>query len=832
MKKLLKILLYFPLKVVDLLLASRFKKLLKNKLTEQQKNKLKKWFRISTHQTQIKKIEELKYKLANLGFTEKAYSDFVELFQSMDDPYFKKLIAMELAVWHANHLDEVNARKALEFVSFLEVDNKDKDFKRRVAIIKAECLEILGEIEEARKTIISLMSMEEHPDLYLSLSNLTNTEEEKLEWINKALSMRTVAPISLNSKRESSNYDRLNSLRDTEKVVVKEKVSVIIPVYNAADVIGTSLEAMLSQSWTNLEIIVVDDCSTDNTTEIVQDYATKDNRIMLIKAEQNGGAYIARNIALQHATGEFVTINDADDWSHPDKIKTQVLHLLNNINVIGNTSQQARATNELRFFRRGKPGEYIFSNMSSFMFRREKVFGALGYWDSVRFGADSEYIKRIKRTFGERSIVELETGPLSFQRQTESSLTGNSAFGFPGFFMGARREYTEAHEYYHKHTDNLYYEFPIVKRPFAIPEPMLPNRKKSVRHFDVIIVSDFRLEGGSTLSSVEEIKAQKQAGLRTGIIQMARYDYPAKKKINPKIRHLLDGEAVQLLVYGEKVTCDLLILRYPPILQEWQKFVPNVAPKKINVIVNQTPMSDYGLEGIRRFEFNKAEENIKRYFGLAGKWYPIGPQVRKAIVEHHASELNNITLANEDWHNIIDIDEWKREPYTPNKDKIVIGRHSRSQYVKWPNNKEQLLQIYPDSNNYEIRILGGAGVPKKTLGKLPSNWHVLEFGEIHPKDFLKELDVFVYYTHPDWIESFGRVVIESMAVGVPVILPPIYRNLFKDAAIYAEPSEVKEKVMNLVFSNTNYDNQIKLAHDFVKSNFGYGLHLSRLEEKV
>src|SRR5690606_7326483 len=143
-----------------------------------------------------------------------------------------------------------------------------------------------------------------------------------------------------------------------------------------------------------------------------------------------------------------------------------------------------------------------------------------------------------------------------------------------------------------------------------------------------------------------------------------------------------------------------------------------------------------------------------------------------------------------DWHNIIDIQEWRRETSLEPSEKIRIGRHSRGQAVKWPTDPDQLLEIYPEDDRFEIRVLGGAEAPRDVLGRLPRNWHVWDFGEVHPRDFLSSIDVFVYFTHPNWVESFGRVIIEAMAVGVPVILPQEYRALFKDAAIYCRPEEV------------------------------------------
>lgn len=827
--------------IIFKLLSYRQRRVLTKILTQKQKLLIKRLLSPGKMQTQLLKIELIKYRLQNLGFTQRALDDLRALYDSSMDPYLKKVVAWELAVWHANQYNIEDARRCLELLPEVVKGEKDPDQLRRAAIIEAECHQILGDTETAKQVILHSLELETHADLFLAVANLEALAPARMEWINKALQLYGISEISLDDLEKKPTYDRLvTKFKKKRTTKVSEsncpKVSVIIPVYNAEDVIHTSLNSILIQTWTNLEVLVVDDCSTDGTVSVVEKYAERDSRIHLIKAKSNGGAYVARNLALKEATGDFVTINDADDWSHPEKIERQVLHLLDNPAIIGNTSQQARATNDLKFFRRGKPGSYIFSNMSSFMFRRKPVMEGVGYWDCVRFGADSEFIKRIKKVFGEKAVVELPTGPLSFQRQSEASLTGNSAFGFPGYFMGARKEYAEAQNYFHSKGDGLRYEFPQQPRPFAVPEPMWPTRENKPsgrRYFDVILVSDFRLDGGSNISNFEEIKAQKQMGLRTGLIQMSRYDYSPRKQINPIIRNLLDGNQVQMIVYGEKVSCDVLILRYPPILQEWQRFIPDVEAKDIQVIVNQTPMSHYGPGAVLRYDIRRASQHLRKYFGKPGIWYPIGPQVRKALHDHHSKELKSITLADEDWSNIIDVDEWQRPLRPPKNGTCVrIGRHSRDQDVKWPSDPQELLAIYPDSNDYEIHVLGGAETPKKVLGSLPSNWHVLEFGEMSSRDFLSTLDVFVYYTHPDWVESFGRVIIEAMAVGVPVILPHNYQELFGEAAIYAKSSEVKKKIEWLMSDDDYYLSQVKKASNYIEKHFGYSKHNSRLEEII
>lgn len=822
------------------LLSTKQKQFLSGVFTQEQKNVIKRIIKPGKKRAQLKKIERVRYRIYNLGFVERGLSDLKELYLHSDDPYLKKLAAWELLVWHANQYNREDASRCLRILQEIVKAEKDKELLRRAAILEAECFDVLGEPEKGRQIIMRAVELlAPHTDLFLAAANLESLPEKRMGWINKAFEQNETAKIALDgNKNNKSAYDCLITAPGKNKgrniTTSNPKVSIIIPAYNAADVIRTSIESMLRQTWTNIELFIVDDCSNDSTVSIVEEYVEKDSRVKLIKAETNGGAYVARNLALNEATGEFVTINDADDWSHSEKIEIQVLHLLKNEHIVGNFSQQARATNELKFYRRGKPGIYTFSNMSSFMFRRVPVMKAIGYWDCVRFAGDSEFVKRVKIVFGEKAVAELQTAPLSFQRQSETSLTSHSAFGFPGYFFGVRKEYAEAHEYFHNNNpDKLRYDFPLDKRQFPVPEPMRPQREEKPdgrRHFDVIIVSEFRLLGGTNMSNIEEIKAQKQLGLRTGLIQLSRYDLNSVEVINPQVRELIDGESVQMLVYGEKVSCDLLILRHPPTLQEWQQYVPDVEAQNIIVIVNQPPKRDYGDEGDTLYEIPKCAGHLQRYFGKTGTWYPIGPLVRETLQKHHSKDLESIELAATDWVNIIDVHDWKRQMRPYSGMKIKIGRHSRDQYVKWPGERQELLTVYPESDKYEVHVLGGAKAPKKILGKLPANWNVFEFGERHPKEFLAELDVFVYFTHHDWVEAFGRVIFEAMAVGVPVIISPKYKKLFGNAAIYAEPSEVSEKIDHLMQDESYYAAQVEKALAYVEEHFGYSKHASRLEE--
>lgn len=93
-----------------------------------------------------------------------------------------------------------------------------------------------------------------------------------------------------------------------------KKVSIIVPVYNAAVFLSNSIGSILKQSYRNLEIILINDCSTDNSLEICKSFATHDNRIVIIDKKQNEGVDYARFSGIEKATGDYVTFLDADDW--------------------------------------------------------------------------------------------------------------------------------------------------------------------------------------------------------------------------------------------------------------------------------------------------------------------------------------------------------------------------------------------------------------------------------------------------------------------------------------------------------------------------------------
>jgi len=101
-------------------------------------------------------------------------------------------------------------------------------------------------------------------------------------------------------------------------------VSVIIPTYNRAHLIGRAIQSVLNQTYQDFEVIVVDDGSTDNTEEVIKEFQRKDERIKYIKHEKNKGGSAARNTGIKAARGKYIAFQDSDDEWLPEKLEKQM----------------------------------------------------------------------------------------------------------------------------------------------------------------------------------------------------------------------------------------------------------------------------------------------------------------------------------------------------------------------------------------------------------------------------------------------------------------------------------------------------------------------------
>lgn len=346
-----------------------------------------------------------------------------------------------------------------------------------IHLLAFSCCFNVADYEFARKIICSPCWINSSERL-LAESMLLN-DNKKLECINRLFEIYDLSPLCSD---KAPFLESISSLVVTENRLLDPLVTIIIPCYNAEKTIATALRSLLNQSYQRIEIIVSDDCSTDNSKEIISEFSNKDSRVKLLSLPKNRGAYAARNKALNISKGSLITTHDADDWSHPQKIRLQVDALKWNPKLMASVSHWVRTTPDMTFQRWRMEEGWIYRNVSSLMFRR-KVFKKLGYWDLVSVNADTEYYHRIRKVFGDRSIVEVKPGvPLSFGRADDASLSQTKATHLRTQFRGVRKDYHDAAINWHATAKKLYMEEDPDKRSFPVPTLIFrgsPSARKS-----------------------------------------------------------------------------------------------------------------------------------------------------------------------------------------------------------------------------------------------------------------------------------------------------------------------------------------------------------------
>lgn len=170
-----------------------------------------------------------------------------------------------------------------------------------------------------------------------------------------------------------------------------QKVSVIIPNYNNELFIEKCINSILSNTWDNVEVIFVDDASTDNSLEIVKSKFSENPKVRIYQNHTNMGTYYSINRGIILATGHYILNVGSDDFIEPDMIQVCMSS--------GNWRNWGHGVNFQRVYVKANNINNIThinrSNSYVFLFRRE-LFNRLGYFQNSRFGADSEYLKRAK----------------------------------------------------------------------------------------------------------------------------------------------------------------------------------------------------------------------------------------------------------------------------------------------------------------------------------------------------------------------------------------------------------------------------------------------------
>ena len=393
-----------------------------------------------------------------------------------------------LARWHFVQAEYALAAECLETVLSLP----GQVIQRHIVAL-SKCLTFLGQTEALTALLARPRAWERSADYlpYILANALFASPErtaERLSMLNELFIAEGLLSVTLRAPDQPLTITNLGWMVE-ERCLISEGplVSVIVPAYNAEATLPIVLRSLIEQTWHNLEVIVVDDCSSDGTARIVTDFMASDGRVRLIRNEENIGAYPSRNAGARTARGDFLTVHDSDDWSHPQKIQLQVAALLSDESKLCSLSSWTRVLPDLRFVGSWfMNARFVERNHSSAMFRRELV-EQLGFWDGVNVAADTEFLWRLEKKYGQEVFQEvLPDTPLSFALVLADSLTRATATHVKTIHFGLRRLYREAAAWWHRQE-----EAPVLRpdtRPFAVP---IGNLRGSKTDFDVLVIADY-----------------------------------------------------------------------------------------------------------------------------------------------------------------------------------------------------------------------------------------------------------------------------------------------------------------------------------------------------
>lgn len=696
-----------------------------------------------------------------------------------------------LASQNFDNTDLTDARsiftKYIDLYGFESLPRADK-------FVYLEVLNDLNKFDDLISTLPLLDQPEDSVQKSLLESNLLHEQDtvvENLEdkWIGNINEMYSLAGLSkiFLEPGKGLKIDRLRPVPDLN-TISGPLVTVIMPTYNGSDFILTSVNSVLNQSWSNLELIIVDDGSEKAHWEKLNNILPADTRIKLLRLHVNSGAYVARNLALESATGEFITVHDDDDWSHPQKIEIQMADILADSSRIANMSYMTRIDENDRFLRINDNPEFSQRNYSSLLISRKHI-DEYGRWDMVTRGGDAEFHERITALTGKR-IIGVQTPPMSFARARSGSLTHGEIN--KGFIDPLRTTYGLSFMAWHKElkeNPRLLKERPISSRPFRAPwRIMASNKGIEPRDYDVIYATDFRFPGGNSTLVAAEIEASLGMGLKVGICQIDSPSLRAVRPVNSKITDLLLSEDIDFLTLADEVRCSLLVLRHPTIMQFADNRTSRISPDMLALIVNNPPVGLDGKESV--FDLDTCARNAQQLFGLECIVYPESWQIR-GICEAIWPSLN---YASDNWPGFLNLDQFQyRVPRVHEPSALpMVGRHSRDHRLKWPDTEEEILEAYLQPGVFQTSILGGvASIRDLLTAKQLEDLHVIEFGAIDPASYLTTLDFWVYFHSENLTESFGMSIIEAMSSGIVTILPQYMEPMFGDGAIYGSAQDVR-----------------------------------------
>lgn len=540
-------------------------------------------------------------------------------------------------------------------------------------------------------------------------------------------------------------------------------VSIVVPTFEGASRIRTALGSLAAQSWENLEILVVDDGSSSANVAALKSIIADYPAAQLVLLEENGGAYIARNEGLRLAKGEFITVHDDDDWSHPQKIAKQVVYLQENPDLVGTISKHARVTEDLKFTRINRRPEFSQNNMSSLLLRTQDA-RALGGWHEVNRGADEEFTLRLQKVTGKKIGCCSET-PLSFTRTHAQSLTSGEILR--GFQNPSRMLYHSAFTAAHLGVDAENTKPEVA----ALPADMgRGKRGTDFGTFDFGYVFDTKLDDLNQASALAELRYLDDLGYRVAIVHHHSFEGAAIPLVSHGVLKLLEETGVQFLSFQNAAHFRFLIVRDPRAFEFAEDTATSVTAEEVALVTVEAGESSQPQPALT----GKALFSLGQVFG----------------------QRESDICVLDDWVGLTPFGH-RETHFLKAETKPVVGRGRASSPKKWPSKASEIKAVYGENEVYEVLLVDEFDKSSARIEKvLKQGAEFVSIDSYDFQDFTGKLDFWV-----DMGETHSQRSIEllsAVAAGLVVLIRPGAEDLYGDAVLYVKPDGVQTVVKRMI----------------------------------
>lgn len=647
-------------------------------------------------------------------------------------------------------------------------------------------------------------------------------EERWLRRFNWQFTRHDLKPVHLRTGDEVP-FNRLATLPDEEPVSDEPTpdgplVTVIMTSFTPqrADVLQAA-RSILEQTWTNLELLIIDDASPAEYTPVLEELEQLDERLRVIRLETNGGTYVARNVGIDQARGQFVTGQDSDDWSHPQRVETQVTDLLENPHRPGNQVYTVNMTEDLARVRRGY-GPFIPSAPTLMV--PTAIMRELGGYVPARKAADNEMRDRVAAYA--RSPIYAIPEPLIFMRILPDSLS-RSDFK-PGWQHPGRRAFWSSYRTWHA-TASAGQLRRAADRPAPIYVPprftTAPGDSVDTVDLDLVFAADWCEDGESQVSAIDEIRQLLDAGYRVGVLHMenaihlSRY---ARTYTQPIQQMISAGQVTHVMADETHYRVNLMLVRSPELLQFMPRGRVGFPVRTVAVVGEKSPWQQHGF--VVRYLPADCSAHAQEFFGTRPRWVPKTSEIREQLRPLVAAE----ELHDKDYAIPFAAEEWDAPRRRPSRRTPVIGRWAGDTAWQWPATRTLIQTVWPTDGSADVRFYGSPTTVLTLTERtsLPPQWLCFRVGEIDRRTFYRSLDFYVHHRQRRSAADVELPVLEALAAGCVALLPPWMEPAYGAAAVYAEPHDVAATLAGYTQDPEAFMRQSRRGVEFARAQHSSG----------